>query len=55
MGRQTDLDPTNRYACCAMEGVRCRGSDVVEIGWQNQTLKGSIPPEVGILQNLQRL
>ncbi len=52
MGKDTDLDPYSPNACCIMDGVRCQGSDVVQIIWTNMKLTGNIPPEIGNLRNL---
>ena len=41
--------------CCRMDGVRCTDGDVTSISWAGYGLKGSIPPEVGHLVNLEVL
>ena len=42
--------------CCRMNGVTCTvNGHVTAISWSHQNLTGSIPPEIGMLANLQEL
>jgi hypothetical protein len=41
--------------CCRTYGVACVGDHVTGVYWSNKDLTGSIPPELGMLAELQYL
>jgi hypothetical protein len=41
--------------CCTMNEIICTDGYITEIRWHNLRLKGSIPPELENLVNLQKL
>ena len=55
MGKTTSVSPTSSTACCSMAGVTCSGSSIIVINWENNGLKGSIPPSIGNLTSLENL
>jgi hypothetical protein len=53
MGGSASLIPKD---CCEMDGVKCDDHDhITKINWSGHTLRGTIPPEIGILTYLKEL
>jgi Leucine-rich repeat (LRR) protein len=65
MGKTTSVDPNSATACCDSLGstqtsgisvVTCTSTGfVTRLTWSDQSLQGSIPPELENLKNLQGL
>jgi hypothetical protein len=52
MGGDVSMIPQN---CCRMNGVKCYDGLVIGINWSNKNLNGTISPDIGNLENLNRL